>query len=168
MRFYQFHQQLQAPTCCFFFFLPFLYWSYIYKVVLISDVQQRVIQLYSIAYLFFFKLLFHILFPLRLLHNIEQSFLCSTVGPRWWSIVNTEVCTFWQAPQVAPVVKNPPAIAGDRKRYRFNPWVGKIPWRRKWQPTPVFFLGESHGQRSLAGYSPRGHSRMWLRRLGVW
>ena len=38
----------------------------------------------------------------------------------------------------------------------FDPWVGKIPWRRKWQPTPVFLLGESHGQRSLAGYSPRG------------
>ena len=35
-------------------------------------------------------------------------------------------------------------------------WVGKIPWRRKWQPIPVFLPGESHGQRSLAGYSPRG------------
>ena len=37
-----------------------------------------------------------------------------------------------------------------------DPWVGKIPWRRAWQPTPVFLPGESHGQRSLAGYSPRG------------
>ena len=44
-----------------------------------------------------------------------------------------------------------------RKRCRFNPWVGKIPWRRKWQPTPVFLPGKCHGQRSLAGYSPRGH-----------
>ena len=35
-------------------------------------------------------------------------------------------------------------------------WVRKIPWRRKWQPTPVFVPGESHGQRSLAGYSPWG------------
>ena len=34
----------------------------------------------------------------------------------------------------------------------------KIPWRRAWQPTPVFLPGESHGQRSMAGYSPRGHS----------
>ena len=34
-----------------------------------------------------------------------------------------------------------------------DPWVGKIPWRRKWQPTPIFFPGEFHGQRSLAGYS---------------
>ena len=37
----------------------------------------------------------------------------------------------------------------------FDPWVGKIPWRRKWQPTPVFLPGESHGWRSLVGYSPR-------------
>ena len=35
-------------------------------------------------------------------------------------------------------------------------WIGKIPWRRKWQHTPVFFPGELHGQRSLVGYSPRG------------
>ena len=42
------------------------------------------------------------------------------------------------------------------KRHGFNPWVGKIPWRRKWQPTPVFLPGESHGQRSLAGYRPWG------------
>jgi len=40
------------------------------------------------------------------------------------------------------------------KRCGFNPWVEKIPWRRAWQPTPVFLLGESHGQRSLASYSP--------------
>ena len=39
------------------------------------------------------------------------------------------------------------------RRCGFNPWVGKIPWRRKWQPTPVFLPGKSHGQRSLAGYS---------------
>ena len=38
----------------------------------------------------------------------------------------------------------------------FHPWLGKIPWRRAWQLTPVFFPGESHGQRSLAGYSPQG------------
>ena len=42
------------------------------------------------------------------------------------------------------------------KRCRFNPWVGKMPWRRKWQPTPVFLLEKSHGQRSFVGYSPWG------------
>ena len=40
------------------------------------------------------------------------------------------------------------------KRHRFDPWVGKIPWRRKWQPSPVFLPGKSHGQRSLEGYHP--------------
>ena len=44
------------------------------------------------------------------------------------------------------------------KRCGFHPWVGKIPWRRAWQPTPVFLPGESHGQRSLAGYSPWGRT----------
>ena len=40
------------------------------------------------------------------------------------------------------------------RRSRFNPWVRKIPWRRKWQPTPVLLPRESHGQRSFAAYSP--------------
>ena len=43
------------------------------------------------------------------------------------------------------------------KRHVFDPWVGKIPWSRKWQPAPVFLPGESHGQRSLVGYSLWGH-----------
>ena len=42
------------------------------------------------------------------------------------------------------------------KRCGFNPWVKKIPWSRKWKPTPVFLPGESHGQRNLEGYSPWG------------
>ena len=42
------------------------------------------------------------------------------------------------------------------KKCGFAPWVGKIPWRRAWQPTPVFFPGKSHGQRSPVGYSPWG------------
>ena len=41
-------------------------------------------------------------------------------------------------------------------RPRFEPWVGKIPWRRKWQSTPGLLPGKSHGQRSLVGYSPWG------------
>ena len=41
----------------------------------------------------------------------------------------------------------------EHRRHGFNPWVGKIPWRRKWQPTPVFLPGKSHGQRSLAGFT---------------
>ena len=52
------------------------------------------------------------------------------------------------------VVKNLPARC---KQCEFDPWVGRIPWRRKWQPTPVFLPGEFHGQRSLVGYSPWSH-----------
>ena len=55
--------------------------------------------------------------------------------------------------QVVLVVKNLPANAGDIRTHGFNPWVGKILWRRAWQPTLVFLPGESHGQRSLVGYS---------------
>ena len=44
-----------------------------------------------------------------------------------------------------------------RRRPGFDPWVGKIPWKRKQQPIPIFLPGESHGQRSLVGYSPWGH-----------
>ena len=53
---------------------------------------------------------------------------------------------------IAQMVKNLPAV----QETGFDPWVRKIPWRRKWQPTPVFLPGESHGQRSLAGCSPWG------------
>ena len=45
------------------------------------------------------------------------------------------------------------------KRHGFNPWVGKIPWRRKWQPTPIFLLGNFQGQRNLAGYSQWDHKK---------
>ena len=42
------------------------------------------------------------------------------------------------------------------RRPGFDPWVGKIPWKRSWQSTPLFLPGDSHGQRSLLGYSPWG------------
>ena len=48
------------------------------------------------------------------------------------------------------MVKNLPAV----QRPGFDPWVGKILWRRAWQPTPLFMSGESNGQRSLAGCGP--------------
>ena len=53
--------------------------------------------------------------------------------------------------------KEPTCQCRRHKRHRFNPWVGKVPWRRKWQPTPVFLPGESHGQKSLVDYSPYSH-----------
>ena len=65
---------------------------------------------------------------------------------------------------VLPSSEHPRCVSGKKKstrqckRQRFDPWGGKIPWRREWLPTPVFLPGESHRQRSLAGYSPWGHT----------
>ena len=57
------------------------------------------------------------------------------------------------------MVKDPPASAGS-SRLRFDAWTKKIRWRRKWQPAAVFLPGESHGQTSLAGYSPWGQKEV--------
>ena len=52
--------------------------------------------------------------------------------------------------------KEPACQCRRHKRCGFDPWVGKIPWRRGWQPIPVFLSGKSHRQRSLEGYAPQG------------
>ena len=57
------------------------------------------------------------------------------------------------------VVKNVPVMQ-EHRRCGFDPWVGKILWRRAWKPTPVFLPGESHEQKSLEGYSPWGHKEL--------
>ena len=70
-------------------------------------------------------------------------------------------------PLGTPLPRHPPAkwLSGKEstcrfRRHGFNPWVRRMPWRRKWQPTPVFLPGKSHAQGSLVGYSP------WGRRVG--
>ena len=61
------------------------------------------------------------------------------------------------------VVKIPPAMQETCRRCRFNPWIRKIPWRRAWQPTPIFLPWKLQGERSLLGYSPRvTKSWTWL------
>ena len=92
---------------------------------------------------------------------------------KWYQTSAVEICGFFNSHQVLPenfhsVTKTTPlglqwlafpsssdgkAIACHCKRAGFNLWVGKIPWRRKWQSTVVFLPGEFHGQRSLAGHS---------------
>ena len=61
---------------------------------------------------------------------------------------------FKRASQVVLVVKNSSNNEGDLRDVGFDLWVRKIPWRRKWQPTPGFLPGESHGQWGLVSYSP--------------
>ena len=58
-----------------------------------------------------------------------------------------------------PDIRNPPANV-ETQRHGFDPWVRKIPWCRKWQPTPILLPGESHGQRSLVGYSAKSQTRL--------
>ena len=75
-----------------------------------------------------------------------------------WSIILKSGLSWWLSGKES-------ACQCRRQRDGFDPWVGKIPWRRKWQPTPVFLLGKSKGQRSLAGYSWRHRSpwsQTWL------
>ena len=57
-------------------------------------------------------------------------------------------------------VKNLPVMQGRCRKRGFDTWVGKIPWRRAWQPTLLFLLGESHGQRSLVDSSPWGRKEL--------
>ena len=69
---------------------------------------------------------------------------------------------FWTS-QVALVIKNPPANAGDM-RHRFNPWAGKILWEEEmappWQPTPVFLPGESPWAEDIGGLQSIGSQRV--------
>ena len=64
----------------------------------------------------------------------------SKIGLPWWLSCKELTC-----------------LEGRHGRHKFNPWVRKIPWRRKWQPIPLFLPGKSHGWRRLVGYSPWGH-----------
>ena len=78
-----------------------------------------------------------------------RSFLCSS------SVCSCEFFLFRLSTGGASG-KEPACQCGRQKRHRFDPWFGKIPWRRKWSPTPVFLPGESHDKRNLVGYRPWG------------
>ena len=78
---------------------------------------------------------------------------------------NTTKILKYRACQVALLVTNPPANAGNLRKHEFDPWVRKISWRRAWQPTPIFLPGKSHGQRSLAGYNPYGGAELHMTKV---
>ena len=93
-------------------------------------------------------LLLRFIVPQSKLQHRQWGFSCLCVqfylAGQWaYLFVNRNVCT---------------CQCGRRRRHGIDPGVGKIPWRRAWQPTPGFSPGESHGHRSLAGYSP------WIRK----
>ena len=88
-----------------------------------------------------------------------HSWLCKHPVPLAFAEADLRSCFPWWLSGKEPT--------GQCRRPGFNPWVRKIPWRRKWQPTLVFLLGESHGQRSLEGYSPWvAESAQWSRGAG--
>ena len=127
-----------------------------------------------LVFTFFFKLLLTVskFERVTFMHHRTPTF-CPTAISMTWSLTSQANCTvcghagyhifprvlsdgccsFW-AFQVALIVKNLPAKAGDLRDASLIPKVLKIPWKRSWQTTPVFLPGESHGQRSLVGYSP--------------
>ena len=79
----------------------------------------------------------------------EQGTICmrtNLCGLPWWLSGEESVC--------------------QCRRCGLNPWVRKIPWRRKWQPSSVFLPGKSHGQRSLAGYSSWGLQELDMTQQG--
>ena len=113
--------------------------------------------------------------------GLRQLFINQTLGQvgktiRWTSLAqlqstspagcSSNTVSSWQLGSAIPAssvfpmaqrVKNPPAMQ-ETQETQVQFLGQEDPWRRKWQPTPVFLPGESHGERSLAGYSPWGHN----------
>ena len=75
----------------------------------------------------------------------------------WYSVFLLTFIAFVQVAKEFPKWLSSKKICLQCRRQGSNPWVRKMPWKRKWQPTPVFSPGEFHGQRSLVGFSPWGH-----------
>ena len=109
--------------------------------------------------------------PVNLSRNTFYKYLLSQIFDKHWTRGNswTEFSYVqWQGDIYflldGTVLKN------QYRRWGFDPWVGKIPWSGKWQPTAVFLPGKFHGQRSLAGHSPWGQSlgHNWANETEAW
>ena len=89
---------------------------------------------------------------LSMSHQRKNSVRDKVIGKKWIYLERNTGLP-WDFPG-GTSGKEPACQCRRYKRLRFDPWVGKIPWRRKWQPTPVFLPGNFLGQKSLAGHSP--------------
>ena len=81
------------------------------------------------------------------------------MSPTQWIRIWANSGRYWRLPRWHSG-KEPACQCRRYKRQDFNPWLRKIPWSRKWQPTPVFLPGKFHGQSRLAVYIPWGHKRV--------
>ena len=97
---------------------------------------------------------------MRLLLTAKLQGFCSLVPS---SLRHKLHLHFYRASQMALVIKNPPANSGDVRNVGsipgFDPWVGKIPWRRAWQPIPVLLPGESPWMEETGGLQSMGSQR---------
>ena len=88
-----------------------------------------------------------------IVHDIQQAHNKCRMNT-WIKVISSSLSFLLPRKNYRLCGKESACNARDTGNTGFQPWVGKISWRRKWQPTLVFLSGESHGQRSLAGYSP--------------
>ena len=110
-----------------------------------------------------FKCYFHHFLAFSIYHTPSCAVMCCIVSP------TSNICMLIFQLQGLPWWLRQVRICLQCRKPRFDPWVQKIPWRREWQPTPVFLPGEFHGQRRLVRVTVPGvtKSRAWLNNLHV-
>ena len=121
-----------------------------------SSVSPGLLLITSGVFFFFFKLLYPSIligsFLYCLFFLLKFSLCSSTLFPNSGSLLITNALNSYLVSYFCQVVKSLPAMLETQ----VDPWVRKIPWRRKWKPTPVSLSGKSHGQRNLVGCSRWG------------
>ena len=85
----------------------------------------------------------------------KHSFIPNTISPHVGRVIINMIMYQLELPRCLSGKES--TCVQETGRQGFNAWVGKIPWRKKWQPDSVFLPGKFHGQRSLVVYSPEGH-----------
>ena len=123
------------------------------------QVSSKVIQLYICIYeyMYSFFLYSSIIGCYKIVKMVPCVIQQIIVGYPFY----TQQCVYFNLGFTGNVSGKDPAYqCRNLKKHGFSPWVRKIPQRKAWQPTPVFLPGESHGQRSLVGYSPQHHKEL--------
>ena len=134
---------------------------------------EKIINIYQVCYLGHITVDFnsdpfpsHLFFKYNYWNNSVHIFDMLAVSTCIYLKVNTisnsiyYTCYFKQGFQDGSVGKRICLQCTTPRRCGFEPWVGKIPWRRAWQPNPVFFPGKSNGQKSLMGYTPQVQTQL--------